>query len=181
MKLEKTKSDTNSRLKYIKHEVPKNKSPKKATLKEQKRVRIKDERPEKLERDITNMPSTSKGCIAKQPSKEEILKIFERNERPGIPDIKILSDFGYAEPNSSCKNSQPMIPTVQENEKNKIASRQNMLLKNVLDKPSSNLALFQVSNISSRTSTTTNNGLIRVHSSPEIAQGHLLQTYRFQP
>lgn len=146
MKIDKTKSETNSRLKYIKHESSK---PKKPPGKEHKKVRIKEERPEK---DESNKPSTS------QTPNEEIRKIFERHQQPGIPDIKLLSDFDDAH----SPTSRTQIPSLETKDL-------DGNLKKVSEKPSSKLTLFQVSSVSSRDTTSSHPGLVRVRSSPEIA------------
>lgn len=146
IKLDKTKSETNSRLKYIKHESCR---PKRSPGKEHKKVRIKDERPEK---DESNKPSTS------QTPKEEIRKIFERYQQPGIPEIKLLSDFDDAH----SPHSRTQIPSLE----GKVLDGN---LKKVTEKPSSKLTLFQVSSASSRGTTSSPPGLVRTRSSPEIA------------
>lgn len=164
LKLDKTKSETNNRLKYIKHEKIK------SSKKEHKKVRIKEEQPEKLEKDFANIPSTSqKRDVQQRPSNEEVLKIFERNRLPGIPQIKILSSFETPSSHAS-QNGPSQIPQVLEKPKDVEATKKDALMKNVLEKPNSKLALFQVSNVSSRTSTVTNGSLVRVRSSPEIVR-----------
>ncbi|KAH1017646.1 hypothetical protein HUJ05_008257 [Dendroctonus ponderosae] len=140
LRLNKTRSETNNRLKYIKHETSRSKS----ASKQQKKVRIKEERPEKLERDISNLPSTSH-------AHEQIQKIFERHQLPGIPDIKII-------------DSKSHISSVQPQ---KVAGYLQRDLRKTSEKPNSRLALFQISSSSSKTST--NHTLVRVRSSPEIA------------
>lgn len=139
LKLDKTRSETNSRLKYIKREEAKHKS----GSKQQKKVRIREERPEKLEKDISSLPSTSH-------AHDQIQKIFERHQLPGIPDIKVV-------------DSKPHISSGQQ----EVAGKLERDFREVSEKPSSRLALFQVSNSSSKTST--NHTLVRVRSSPEIA------------
>lgn len=146
MKLDKTRSETNSRLKYIKHESSK---PKRSPENKHKKVRIKDERPEK---DESNKPSTN------QTQNEEIRKIFERYQQPGIPEIKLLSDFDDAH----TPTSRTQIPSLED----KVLDGN---LKKVTEKPSSKLTLFQVSSASSRCTTSSPPGLVRVRSSPEIA------------
>ncbi|XP_018570606.1 structural maintenance of chromosomes protein 4-like [Anoplophora glabripennis] len=90
LKLERTRSETNSRLKYIHHEIPtkRNERPDKKKLhKDPKRVRIQDETPEKLEKE----PRPS--CSGIQSSKnEKVIKIFERKQTAGVPEIKILNE-----------------------------------------------------------------------------------------
>lgn len=165
LKLDKTKSETNNRLKYIKHEKTK------SAKKEHKKVRIKEEQPEKLEKDFANIPSTSQTRhVQQRPSDEEVLKIFERNRLPGIPHIKILSGFETPSSSHASQNGPSQIPQVLEKPKDVEATKKDALMKNVLEKPNSKLALFQVSNVSSRTSTVTNGSLVRVRSSPEIVR-----------
>ncbi|XP_066253412.1 chromosome partition protein Smc-like [Euwallacea similis] len=152
LKLKKTRSETNSRLKYIKHERAKPKHLKRPLVKEHKTVRMKEERAEK---DVPfgqskNAPSTS------YQHDKEIHKIFERCQVPGIPEIELLNGF-----EGSKQGGQ--IPRGQEN-------NTQINMEKMSKKSSSKLALFQVSNASSRVSTKTCGSLIRVRSSPEIVR-----------
>lgn len=160
MKLEKLKHESNSKLNYIYREKPKLKN--KPLPKQHKKVRIKEEEPEK---DVTAKPSTSKSEI---PTKENILKIFERIEQPGVPNITILQDPGSSKPSTSRHVEPTQIPSVQEKSSRRSGSKQTNLIKSVMDNPNSRLALFQVSETTSRTSTTMSGGLTRTASSPNI-------------
>ncbi|XP_030753263.1 rho GTPase-activating protein gacN-like isoform X2 [Sitophilus oryzae] len=165
VKIEKNKTESNSKLKYANSETSNSKNfYKSTTRKQQKKVRIKDEAPEKLEKDISSIPSTSKQST--EHTSKNILKIYERNELPGIPNIEILNEREISKPRTSSEQISRQIPTVQERSCKE--NKHDTLIKNVLDNPGSKLTLFQVSNTASQTSTTYSGGLTRVNSSPDI-------------
>ncbi|KAF7270139.1 hypothetical protein GWI33_016878 [Rhynchophorus ferrugineus] len=162
MKLEKLKDESNSKLNYIYREKPKPKT--KPSSNQHKKVRIKEEKPEK---DVTDKPSTSKS--SEIPTKENILKIFERVEQPGVPKITILHDTDPSSKPSTSRQHEPVqIPSIQEKSSRQSESKQTNLIKNIADNPNPRLALFQVSETTSRTSTTVSGGLTRTTSSPNL-------------
>ncbi|KAJ8928252.1 hypothetical protein NQ314_019202 [Rhamnusium bicolor] len=121
LKLERTKSETNSRLKYIHHikpEIEQEKNHKKKSHKEPKRVRINDETPEKLEKEPK--PSCSRN---RSPSKnEKIVKIFERVELPGVPDIKIINEKEIRTKGKKVKKKSQNTDSKHENARSNVKS-----------------------------------------------------------
>lgn len=190
LKLEKTKSETNSRLKYIHHDVPVKKNDninRKKLHKDMKRVRIQDETPEKLEKE--SRPSCSGTNSIKN---EKVIKIFERKQSTGVPEIKILNEK-ETKTKKSKKKAQPNINRQRENkvnEKAEIDNLKNSFVKRdtsvanyeikidekcrekFLNFDSSKLELFQVSDMQSSVASNVSvtSDLIRSQSSPEIVQ-----------
>ncbi|XP_066153415.1 chromosome partition protein Smc-like [Euwallacea fornicatus] len=152
LKLKKSRSEANCRLKYIKNEYTKPKHLKRPLKKEHKIGRMKEER---IEGDMAFDHSRHLLSISHQHNKE-IYKIFERCQMPGIPDIKVLNDFENSKQEGHIPKSQDS--NIQVN------------AKRVPKKSSSKLALFQVSNASSSVSTETWGRLVKVQSSPQIAR-----------
>ncbi|XP_060529301.1 uncharacterized protein LOC132703821 isoform X2 [Cylas formicarius] len=146
VRLQRTKSESNSRLRYIEHGRKKNE---KFVDEYPKKVRIRDEKPEKLEKDFR--PLTSK----------EVLKIYERNEDVGIPNIHILDELEIR------ANSRSTIQSI----------RNNALINNIVNQSHSKLDLFQVSTTIFPTSSTSGR-MVRVCSSPELH--HLVDCKRIE-
>ncbi|KAL1494891.1 hypothetical protein ABEB36_010406 [Hypothenemus hampei] len=140
LKLSNLKNETNSKLKYIKH----NEETKKTYAKKQKKIRIKEERPVK---DVQPIPSTSTDQCS-----NEIQKIFERYQLPDIPNIQMFSNEMH---------NQNLVQASEEN------TNVNKNIK-ISQKSSSKLDLFQISNTTSKSSI--QGSLVRVRSLPEIIQ-----------
>nr|CAH7737163.1 unnamed protein product [Callosobruchus chinensis] len=156
MKLEKTRSETNSRLSYMHHDNAEQHKHTCNTPKERKKGIMKEEPPVKLEkRQDQPQPSCSHHSTAK--SEEPVIKIYERKHRPGLPAVKIIDEKnvkkkkrGKKKQEEKASNTDGLafsegreIPDVKieidDNSRNKIISNENP----------TKLALFQVSGLQS--------------------------------
>ncbi|CAH1170456.1 unnamed protein product [Phaedon cochleariae] len=167
LKLEKTRSETNDNLKYIHH----------GNSHGSRSVRIQNETPEKLEK-VVNKPCCSKSQIKED---EKIVKIFERKEAPGIPNIKIINEKKQKEKKPRKKkisghgNDHHNQPTIAKTE-NLLQTDISYNYKEKINKNSAKLDLFQVSNMHSVVSSefvsaaSTSSGLKKSLSTPDILQ-----------
>ncbi|KAJ8914562.1 hypothetical protein NQ315_010026, partial [Exocentrus adspersus] len=194
MKLERTKSETNSRLKYIHRTLPAKEDEqnmRKRPQKDPKKVRIQDdETPEKLEKEPK--PCSSGTQFAKA---DKVVKIFERKCVPGVPEIRILNekegrrgsskrnkkygqpsvtalDKAQNEDNINIINQSPIVLTdpVTSNYQIKIDEH---CREKFLNLDSAKLGLFQISGMQSPVTSTVSipSSLRRSRSSPNIVRG----------
>lgn len=181
IKLEKTKSDTNSRLQYIHHgtsESSVRSRKNKMNNSEIKNIVIPNEAPEKLEKEP--VPSCSGYHL---PKDEQIVKIFERVELPGIPAIKIINEKKpkhikktrkKKEVESKQEDSLKVKRSVTLNKKDvNVTDSYNANIDKIANKTSTKLTLFQVSEIQTATSSdylSLAPSIIRSRSSPDLLQ-----------
>lgn len=169
IKLEKTKSDTNSRLKYM-HDNEKIISYKKHT----KIATIPNDVPEKLE----NYPKPSCSKEYGSPKKaESVVKLFERKSKPGIPVIKIINE---KKPKSkktrkkgedSTKSTSSNLNPVKEVNTDVNISIDDNCKQNIANIDMAKLSLFQISDIQSTVSSDISplrSKLSRSYSFPDI-------------
>lgn len=179
-KLEKTKSDTNSRLQYIHHETsePSERSRNRMSKNSEiKNVALQNEAPEKLEKEP--VPSCSGYHLAKDV---QIVKLFERVELPGIPEIKIINEkkpkhkrtrkkkVGENQPEEALKAKDSVFINKKEVD---ITDSYNSNIDKITNKTSTKLTLFQVSDIQTATSSDYVSfppSIVRSRSSPDLFQ-----------
>nr|XP_023023863.1 uncharacterized protein LOC111512008 isoform X1 [Leptinotarsa decemlineata] len=178
LKLERTRSETNNQLHYIHHDKI-NKYGRKPE-KNPRKVKIQNETPEKLERE--SKPSCSRSYFQED---EKIVKIYERKEIPGLPNIKIINERNLKEKKMKRKK-EVMVPktdkiisdndTRVEQDKNECIPEYRINVDEsckdkIVSKNLSKLALFQISNAQSVVSSdfvSVASSIKRSQSSPDI-------------